>query len=273
MGLEPNSPSCSCCTPRAAPPGRMRHGGSETLHRHLHEQPFAAIVLAGGYVEAGDTGRHCVSAGDVIVHGAFERHLDRFDPSGADVLVLPLNGRRRGPVRGRVADPDAIARLAESDLIAAQHLLDRDIVALATNGTDWPDLLAADLLDAPDLRLAKWAEQRGLHPASLSRGFRQQFEVTPAQFRLIARTRRAIDRVIETGTALAAVAATEGFADQAHMTRSIMRQTGRSPRALRHELGFGDQAPACDRRPVPLAVKMESNLNHLATRAESSAFE
>jgi AraC-like DNA-binding protein len=251
----------------------MRHRGSETLHRHLHEQPFAAIVLAGGYVEAGDTGRHCVSAGDVIVHGAFERHLDRFDPSGADVLVLPLNGRRRGPVRGRVADPDAIARLAESDLIAAQHRLDRDIVALATNGTDWPDLLAADLLDAPDLSLAKWAEQHGLHPASLSRGFRQQFEVTPAQFRLIARTRRAIDRVIETGTALAAVAAAEGFADQAHMTRSIMRQTGRSPRALRHELGFGDQAPASDRRPVPLAVKMESNLNHLATRAESSAFE
>lgn len=238
MGPEPNSPSCSCCTPRAAPPGRMRHRGGETLHRHLHERPFAAIVLAGGYVEAGDTGRHRVSAGDVLVHGAFERHLDRFDPSGAEVLVLPLNDRWRGPVRARVADPDAIARLAESDLFAAQELLDRDIVVGATGGTDWPDLLAADLLDAPDLPLAKWAEQHGLHPASLSRGFRQQFEVTPAQFRLIARTRRAIDRIIETGTALAAIAVAEGFADQAHMTRSIMRQTGRSPRALRSELGF-----------------------------------
>ncbi|WP_157082697.1 helix-turn-helix domain-containing protein [Sphingomonas asaccharolytica] len=238
MGPEPNSPACSCCAPRAAPPGRMRHRGGETLHRHLHEQPFAAIVLAGGYVEAGDTGRHCVSAGDVLVHGAFERHLDRFDPRGAEVLVLPLKGRWRGPVRGRVADPDAIARLAESDLIAAQELLDRDIVVRASSGIDWPDLLAADLLAAPDLPLAKWAKQRGLHPASLSRGFRQQFEVTPAQFRLIARTRRGIDRVIETGTTLATIAVAEGFADQAHMTRSIMRQTGRSPRALRSELGF-----------------------------------
>jgi AraC-like DNA-binding protein len=217
----------------------MRHQGGETLHRHLHERPFAAIVLAGGYVEAGDTGRHCVSAGDVLVHGAFERHLDRFEPRGAEVLVLPLNGRWRSPVRGSVADPDEIARLAERDLIAAQDLLDREIVASATNSADWPDLLAADLLDAPDLPLAKWAEQRGLHPASLSRGFRQQFEVTPAQFRLTARTRRAIDRVIETGTALAAVAAAEGFADQAHMTRSIMRQTGRSPLALRRALGLG----------------------------------
>jgi AraC-like DNA-binding protein len=116
-------------------------------------------------------------------------------------------------------------------------LLDREIIAAATSRADWPDLLAADLLDAPDLPLAKWAEQRGLHPASLSRGFRQQFEVTPAQFRLTARTRRAIDRVIETSTTLATIAVAEGFADQAHMTRSIMRQTGRSPRALRSELG------------------------------------
>jgi len=241
MGLEPNSPSCSCCIPRAAPPGRMRHQGGETLHRHLHERPFAAIVLAGGYVEAGDTGRHCVSSGDVIVHGAFERHLDRFDPRGAEVLVLPLTGRWHGPARGRVADPDAIARCAERDLIAAQHLLDRDIVAHATDGADWPDLLAADLLRAPDLSLAMWAKRHRLHPASLSRGFRQQFEVTPAQFRLIARTCRAIDRVIETRTALSVVAAEAGFADQAHMTRSILRQTGRSPRALRDELGSGDQ--------------------------------
>jgi hypothetical protein len=150
----------------------MRHRGSETLHRHLHERPFAAIVLAGGYVEAGDTGRHCVTAGDVIVHRAFERHLDRFDPRGAEVLVLPLSMRWRGSVRGHIPDPDAVARLAEHDPIAAQELLDREMTRQAANSHDWPDLLAADLLDAPDLSLARWAAQHGLHAASLSRGFR-----------------------------------------------------------------------------------------------------
>lgn len=236
MGLEPNSPPCSCCAPRAAPPGRMRHRGGETLHRHLHEGAFAAIVLGGGYVEAGDTGRHRVTAGDVIIHRPFERHLDRFDPRGAEVLVLPLPTRWRGPVRGRVADPDAIAALAERDPIAAHHQLDRAIIAHTPTSADWPDQLAADLLDLPDLSLARWAERRGLHPASLSRGFGQQFEITPAQFRLIARTHRAIRRVIGSAAALSAVAAAEGFADQAHMTRSIARLTGRSPRALRANL-------------------------------------
>jgi AraC-like DNA-binding protein len=219
----------------------MRHRGGETLHRHLHERPFAAIVLAGGYVEAGDTGRHCVTAGDVIVHRAFERHLDRFDPRGAEVLVLPLSARWRGPVRGHIADPDAVARLAEHDPIAAQDLLDREMMAQPAKSHDWPDLLAADLLDAPDLSLARWAAQHGLHAASLSRGFRQQFEITPAQFRLIARTHRAIDHMLGTTVALSTVAAAEGFADQAHMTRSIVRQTGRAPRALRGELGLADE--------------------------------
>jgi AraC-like DNA-binding protein len=250
MGPQPTSPACPCCTPRDAPPGRMRHRGGETLHRHLHERPFAAIVLAGGYVEAGDTGRHCVTAGDVIVHRAFERHLDCFDPCGAEVLVLPLparwrgsgRGSGRGSVRGHIADPDAIARLAERDPIAAQQLLDREMMAQPAKSHDWPDLLAADLIDAPDLSLARWAAQHGLHAASLSRGFRQQFEITPAQFRLIARTHRAIDRMLGTAVALSTVAAAEGFADQAHMTRSIVRQTGRSPRALRSELRLAGEA-------------------------------
>jgi len=242
MAPEPTSPVCPCCTPRDAPPGRMRHRGGETLHRHLHERPFAAIVLAGGYVEAGDTGRHCVTAGEVIIHRAFERHLDRFDPRGAEVLVLPLSARWRGPVRGHIANPDAIARLAERDPIAAQQLLDREMTTQPVESLDWPDLLAADLLDAPDLSLARWAAQHGLHAASLSRGFRQQFEITPAQFRLIARTHRAIDRMLGTSIALSTVAAAEGFADQAHMTRSILRQTGRSPRALRGELRLVDEA-------------------------------
>ena len=38
---------------------------------------------------------------------------------------------------------------------------------------DWPDLLAQELLAAPDLRLEDWAARHGLAPATLSRGFLQ----------------------------------------------------------------------------------------------------
>src|SRR5580692_9890679 len=99
--LEPISP----CPARAAPPGRMRHAPSEQLARHPHPAAFAAVLLSGAYVEAGDTGRHWVQPGDVVLHQAWESHLDRFDARGADVLVLALDDRDATRICGRIADP------------------------------------------------------------------------------------------------------------------------------------------------------------------------
>ena len=71
----------------------MRHAPRESLPRHLHDHAFAAVVLSGGYVEAGDTGRHWMEAGDVLLHQSWESHLDRFDGRGAEVLVLAPSTR------------------------------------------------------------------------------------------------------------------------------------------------------------------------------------
>src|ERR1700761_6006106 len=98
---------------REAEPGRMRHAPRETLPRHLHDHGFAAVVLSGGYVEAGDTGRHAMEAGDVLLHQAWESPLARFAGRGAEVLVLPIADGDAAPLVGRIADPDAIMRLAE----------------------------------------------------------------------------------------------------------------------------------------------------------------
>ena len=47
------------------------------MDRHVHKRAYAALVLSGGYEEAGDSGRHRVQAGNVVLHEAFEAHLDR----------------------------------------------------------------------------------------------------------------------------------------------------------------------------------------------------
>ena len=39
------------------------------LPRHRHAEGYVAVVIAGGYEEAGDTGRRRVSAGDVVDEG------------------------------------------------------------------------------------------------------------------------------------------------------------------------------------------------------------
>ncbi|HET6971851.1 MAG TPA: AraC family transcriptional regulator [Phenylobacterium sp.] len=213
----------------------MRHAPGETLPRHRHREAFAAVVLAGGYVEAGDTGRHRVQAGDVVLHRAFESHLDRFDRPGAEVLVLPLAEDWRGPVLGAVADPDLLARLAERDGRLAHAALTEALQAGRAMTADWPDLLAAALRDDPSLCLSAWADGMGLRLGSVSRGFRQAYGVTPVGFRLTQRTHRALDLILSADAPLSAVAQACGFADQAHMSRAVAALAGAPPARLRHQ--------------------------------------
>jgi AraC-like DNA-binding protein len=218
---------------RVAEPGRMRHPPRQQLPRHPHGHGFAALVLAGGYVEAGDTGRHWMGPGDVLLHQAWERHLDRFDGRGAEVLVLPIADSDARLAASRVADPDAIARLAEHDRAEAARQLLAATRPRAEGGADWPDVLARGLRDDPALPLTPWARAHGLHPGSISRGFRQVFGVTPAGYRLIQRTRRAINAVRACAEPLSFIAQDCGFADQAHMSRAIRSLACTTPAALR----------------------------------------
>src|SRR3954454_2290915 len=87
--------------------------------RHRHRKAYAAIVLAGGYEEAGDGGRWRVSPGHVLVHGRLEAHQDHVGARGCTLLNLDIVGTP--PIEGlfRIDDPDSVVRLAETDASAA----------------------------------------------------------------------------------------------------------------------------------------------------------
>lgn len=212
---------------------RTRHAPHEVLPRHQHAHGFAALVLRGRYAEAGDTGCHRVQAGDVLVHQPYESHIDRFEAAGAEVLVMPLEAEWSGPLVGRVPDADAIVRAAEHESVLAARLLAGSLVARADPPDDWPDQLARALRADPGLVIGTWAEARGLHRGSVSRGFRQVFGVTPARFRAVARTHLAIHALRHLSAPLCDVAGTCGFADQAHLTRAVRALTATSPSRLR----------------------------------------
>ncbi|MBU1379158.1 MAG: AraC family transcriptional regulator [Alphaproteobacteria bacterium] len=214
----------------SAPPLRQRLTGGE-LARHRHAEGYLAVVLAGGYEEAGEGGRRQVAPGDVIVHHAFEAHMNRVPGRGAVVLNLPLLARFPASF-GRIADPDAIARVAERDPLAAFGVLEATFAPVSAADTDWPDDLAR-LLAAEPASLQAWAEARGLSAEHLSRGFRKVFGVAPQRFGLEARARAAAADAATTGAALASIAFDRGFADQAHMTRAVAAVTGRTPGAWR----------------------------------------
>jgi AraC-like DNA-binding protein len=202
--------------------------------RHRHQEAYAAVVLSGGYEEAGDLGRLRVEAGDVVLHDGFEAHLDRFVSSGTVVLNLRL--RMAGaftPGLARIADPDLIARTAEKDRGEATRLLLATVTRQRSISVDWPDELAAALLQNPSHILSRWGMQNGLAPWTLSRGFVQVFGISPEAFRARARARQARRSIETTAEPLARIAADLRFSDQSHMTRDVKQLTGMAPKALR----------------------------------------
>jgi AraC-like DNA-binding protein len=209
-----------------------RHSASERMPRHRHIEGYAALVLAGGYVEAGDRGRIRVQAGQVVIHGAYEAHQDHFARAGAIVLNLPLIAGLDA-ITGVVADADAIAREAERDIRAAAALLKETIRPMNALLTDWPDQLAAALASQRDFSIEDWADEMGLAPQSISRGFRQAYGVSPKRFRLEQRTLRALRKLQTWPGTLAGLAADAGFSDQAHLTRAVLAMTGVAPHRLR----------------------------------------
>lgn len=202
------------------------------MERHRHAQAYAALVLSGGYVEAGDRGRFRAAPGQVLIHGAWESHMDAVSPLGAAVLNLPF----ADPVAfgvGRIADPDLIARAAQRDMSEALSLFRDALRPASDDGDDWPDQLAAALRREPDVGLEAWAVGAGLAPETVSRGFRQVFGTTPRRYRAEQRALRAARALQRRQDPPAALAAELGFADQAHMSRAVSALTGFSPGRLR----------------------------------------
>jgi AraC-like DNA-binding protein len=202
------------------------------VERHHHWHAYAALVVRGSCEEAGDHGRFRARAGDVLVHRAFDAHKDQIGPRGAAFLNFRLEAPLDGWF-GSVADVDAIFRAYRSDRSEALALLRAQFRPAGAVDRDWPDLLASELASGKAPSLAQWADRHGLHPASLSRGFRMAYGLSPKRFRLEAKASRAARHIRRGGASLAAVAADTGFADQAHMTRTLARLFGASPLELR----------------------------------------
>jgi len=198
--------------------------------RHHHLSAYAAVLVAGECEETGDHGRFRARPGQVLAHQPFDGHADRIGAKGALFINIPL----RTPLPsafGRIDDLDGLVRACERDSVEGEWLLHQRFVSLA-QPTDWPDLLARDLSSASFCFLADWARDKGLRPASVSRGFRLAYGMSPKRYRLEQMARKAAVEVRLRTVPLADVALSAGFADQPHMTRTLSMLFGVTPRRL-----------------------------------------
>src|SRR5262249_29448560 len=88
----------------------------------------------------------------------------------------------------------------------------------------------------PRVSLVELARRVAVSPSHLSRIFQAETGRTLSAYRNQLRVREAIDRLGGGERSLTRMAHDLGFADQAHMTRTIRREAGFAPSTLRHLL-------------------------------------
>jgi AraC-like DNA-binding protein len=124
-------------------------------------------------------------------------------------------------------------RLAEQDPRESMVALAENFQVVKTSSRHWTDRLASALQSTSSLSLSRWAGEVGMRPEALSRGFRREFGVSPKQFRLEARARRAWLEILWSPRTLTTIAQDFGFSDLAHLSRSVRSLTGYPPSAWR----------------------------------------
>lgn len=209
------------------------------IARHRHADAYAAVVLQGGYREAGDGGRWHAAPGDVLIHLPFASHMNHVSSSRTTVLNLPLPMHIvEAAPHQRAHDPDLLARVAERDPREAAALLFEQLRPGRAADDEPVDALAADLASRDARPLHEWSDAAGVRRETVFRWFQCAYGVSPTQYRVEARARRAWHAIVAGTQSLAAIAAENGFADQAHLSRAVRALTGKPPSHWRMQHSF-----------------------------------
>ncbi|MFI7644340.1 helix-turn-helix domain-containing protein [Nonomuraea sp. NPDC049400] len=144
-------------------------------------------------------------------------------------------GSARVPAFGSARVPTFGARVAEGASGQERNVKARAVVRTGTAIADAArEAIAADHPAAGGL--LSLAEFLAVSPYQLSRAFTRELGISLTHYRNRVRVGRALDRLEEGEPSLAGLAADLGFADQAHLTRTIRRHVGHTPTALRRLL-------------------------------------
>lgn len=217
-------------------PGREWIERGRDMPRHRHLDAYALVVLKGAIEQISYAGRAVARAGDMLVQPTLDCHANRMISAGAEVLRLPWPIEQSVGGAVTLSDPDSIVRIAESNWALAGTLARAEATTHGLRrgaADDWADQLATDLASGAASSITSWAEQAGLARETVSRGFAKIYGVSPVRLRIELRTRSAWLRTITSRDRLADIAATNGFADQAHMGRAVRALTGAAPNVWR----------------------------------------
>ena len=239
-----------------------RFSAGAVLDRHVHERPIVCVMLEGSFAHVGDRRTHDCTPGTVVIEPAGDPHGNRIRRAGARVLVVePEPGEELMRALGGVLARSAYFRhpgIVDRARSLARELSARDAAASLALEAGALELLAMaarlkahvrggepawlrraremveDRFREP-LRVSELAHEAGVHPAHLSRTFRERYrESISARVRRL-RAEWAAERLVHSDDPIAAIAQAAGFADQSHLTRALRARTGMTPARYRRE--------------------------------------
>lgn len=235
----------------------VSYPGGHTYPRHAHETLDLSLVLAGSVRERIGGDLLEVEPMDVIVKPPGVEHSNHFGEAGVEILRLrvdpglaearelmasgsPPSQHRGGHLAKRLTSLAMAAHLS----VSAKDVTDQVVEMVAACGENrptirrgpvWLDRVEAAISDrlGEPLRVRELAAEAGRHPVHLARVFRRVHGVSVTAFIRRRRVQAALAAIRSSDLSLSWIAAECGFADQAHMSRSVRRELGLPPSGLR----------------------------------------
>lgn len=230
----------------------------EVLERHTHERVTFAVMLDGGFDLLIGGRRLACPAGTVFTEPAGETHENRIGTGGARVLVTQpapdvefpapctrlldrvshLENEAISRIARRLArelrEPDEVTPL-ESQALALEMLATAARLELTRARQAAPPAWVRRVEELihdrfrESVTIDELAGEAGVHPAHLTRVFRERHGTSPGRYLRKLRLVWAAERLTASREPISRIALQAGFADQAHFTRAFRRHWGVPP--------------------------------------------
>ncbi|MBX9599374.1 MAG: AraC family transcriptional regulator [Bryobacteraceae bacterium] len=236
------------------------------LQPHVHERTVFAVTIDGGWDSVIMNQPRDCKPGVVLTEPAGERHANHFGSRGARVLIVQADPDRDEYVRPcrkllseihllphpevtalargiatELADPDPFSALAVQSATLEMFLLAARAATVPERHSSPPLWLQRAMEMARETYRSHWSLDRfaaaiGVHPAHLSRAFRNQYGCSLGAFIRRLRMEWAGEQLASSETPISRIAAEAGFADQSHFTRAFTKHSRMTPGAYRRAM-------------------------------------
>jgi AraC family transcriptional regulator len=235
-----------------------------SLPSHSHVDATVSLLRRGSFIESSFASKQDCRPFDLIVEPAGEAHWNQFGPVGATCFHIVFDPQRLDSTRGDVFNrpghirggmlPSLTIRLEQELSLtdrASALAIEAVIFEVLAQTARWPTRhqvpafwlrQVCDLIECnvgSPLSLRKIAEQVGVHPGHLARGFRKHYQCSIGEYLRKVRIEAAMRQIAQARTPLVEIATSLGFYDQSHFTRAFRMQTGMTPAKFAAQVRVG----------------------------------